>query len=88
MNDLNLELESRTLHIIILIEEKTGGSIIVYVLVSGMLKSANLLVEFTFDVMFSVQWFLLRACMVTFVVLLVAWLAIQDINKIIIADVI
>lgn len=65
-----------------------GGSILGYIMAFGMLKSTDLLEGFTFDVIFSFQWFLVGALMVSFVVLIVAWLTLRYIKKIIIADVI
>jgi putative ABC transport system permease protein len=64
------------------------GSIGGYYLAIAMLQGTELLEGFAFDVIFSVQWFLVGASLVAFVVLIVAILTIRYINNIIIADVI
>ncbi len=66
----------------------TAGSILGYYMAVGMLKTTDLLEGFTFDVILSLQWFLIGAFMVTSVVFFVAFLTLRYIRKIVIADVI
>ena len=65
-----------------------GGSILGFYMAVGMLKGTDLLEGFTFDVILSMQWFLVGVIMVASVIFLVSIFTIRYISKIIIADVI
>jgi putative ABC transport system permease protein len=64
------------------------GSFGGYFLAIAMIQSTELLEAFSFDVIFSIQWFLVGAGLVGFVVIVVALLTLRYIHRIIIADVI
>lgn len=65
-----------------------GGSILGYYMAVGMISGTEVLEGFTFEIIFSTQWFLVGAGMVISIVLFVSFLALRYINNIIIADVI
>jgi putative ABC transport system permease protein len=65
-----------------------GGSILGYYMAVGMFKTTDLMEGFTFDIILSMQWFLVGVLMVTLVVIIVGLLTIRYITKIVIADVI
>lgn len=72
----------------ILISGITMGSVLGYFMAVGMLRGTDLLEGFTFEVILSLQWFLVGVIMVTSVVLFVSFFTIRYISKIVIADVI
>ena len=65
-----------------------GGSLLGYYMAVGMFKTTDLMEGFTFDIILSMQWFIVGVIMVTVVVALVSYFTIRYISKIIIADVI
>jgi ABC-type antimicrobial peptide transport system permease subunit len=71
-----------------LIAGVAGGSILGFYMAVGMLKGIDLLEVFTFEVILSIQWFLVGVIMVASVILLVSFLTIRYISRIDIADVI
>ncbi len=65
-----------------------GGSILGYYMAVGMLKGTDLLEGFSFDVILSIQWFLVGVIMVSSVIFLVSIFTIRYISRIVIADII